>query len=492
MAAFLPVPGPSPEESLQACLNDIALQPDFPGFTESLQFIMALVASEDTSIRNLTNAVLRDYSLTLKLLRTANSPLYNRSGRKILSISHAVAMLGIEAVRDLAGSLVYFDHFRKKSPGLKELIVLSLLTATHAREVAQRVNYPRPEEAYLCGMFRNLGEILLACYRPQDYAQVLAHTRHGKLSIQVACNQIVKFSYEDLGLAVARQWRMPDAVTACQQFHLGMRFPARDPLGLLQALTSFSHALTTAIHRHDTPAGAPSVRFLIEDYSPVLKLDPGTVREISDAAITETAQTSRILQVGFDQLRLRAQVEIALEQLDQESPSRTDEDLLGQLTTEVGAVLDTGHFDLNSLVLMIIEAIQRGGGFDRVLFGLVDPDRTQIIGRTGLGDGIDSLIERFRFPLSIRGGPVAVSLLRKSDLLVGNDRDDRYEHAEFMKLMGAPFFGLYPVNVDGRVIGCLYFDRREQGRALSARQVELLGRLRDQLAQAVATKRPRS
>ena len=62
----------------------------------------------------------------------------------------------------MATGVVLLEHFRKHSPGLKELILLSLLTANHAREVADRVGYPKREEAYLCGMFRNLGEVLVA------------------------------------------------------------------------------------------------------------------------------------------------------------------------------------------------------------------------------------------------------------------------------------------------------------------------------------------
>jgi hypothetical protein len=125
-----------------------------------------------------------------------------------------------------------------------------------------------------------------------------------------------------------------------------------------------------------------------------------------------------------------------------------------------------------------------------VLFGLVDAGRTRIQGRTGLGQGIDELVEKFQFPLSIRGGPVAVSLLRKNDLLVGNDRDGRYDETEFVQILGAPFFGLYPVIVDHVVVGCLYFDRLENGPTLAGRQIGFLSQLRDLLAEAIRRKRP--
>ena len=36
------------------------------------------------------------------------------------------------------------------------------------------------EEAYLCGMFRNLGEVLAAAYVPDQYAEILRELRTQK------------------------------------------------------------------------------------------------------------------------------------------------------------------------------------------------------------------------------------------------------------------------------------------------------------------------
>ena len=118
--------------------------------------------------------------LTAQLLRSANSIYYNRSGRRILSASHAIAFLGWDTIRDMAGGLLLFEHFnqRRRDPGLKELVLCSLLTANHAREVSARLQYPRREEAYLCGMYRNLGEVLAAAYLPDQYAEVLRDVRN--------------------------------------------------------------------------------------------------------------------------------------------------------------------------------------------------------------------------------------------------------------------------------------------------------------------------
>ncbi len=236
----------SRQERIQACLREVTRRPDFPAFSHHIQELMHALGDEEASLRRLTALVLRDFSLTLKVLRTANSVQYNRSGRHILSVTHAVALLGVDAIRYLAGSLALFEHFRKQSPGLRELMLLSLLTANQARSVAARIGYPRREEAYLCGMFRNLGEVLVASYFPSQYAAILGHIKEANLSDREACLRVLHFTYEELGHAMALHWNMPDKVARCMrggEEKLG-RAGTHD-VDLLPALTSFSHSLTT-------------------------------------------------------------------------------------------------------------------------------------------------------------------------------------------------------------------------------------------------------
>jgi YD repeat-containing protein len=452
-------------QSIEACLREITALPDFPAFSECIQHVMSVLEDEETSLRSLTSTILRDYSLTLKVLRTANSSYYNRSGKAILSVTHATAMLGVEAIRDLAGSLMFFDHFRKRSPGLKELVLLSLLTANHARQVAKRIRYPRLEEAYLCGMFRNMGEILLACAKPREYAEILSLLQEDKLTEREACLRVMRFTYDDLGRTLARHWKMPEKVSDCMTASTPrLRRPAGTELELLQAVTSFSHTLTAAIYRRDPKGARASVNLLLETYSPVVPLAPVEAQEIAKAAIAETKETFTVLRVPLDDLRLQKQAEHALAGLGDdivEMPSH--EDLLDQLTGEVETALRAeAGFDLNSVILMIVEAIHRGGPFDRVLFALVSADGEEIRGKIGLGEDVDGLIEKFRYRLSLRAGRIPAALLLKQDLLATEE-----------------CFGLCPVVVDGVLVGCLYFERRIPILEPAGRLTEALRKLRD-------------
>ena len=59
----------------------------------------------------------------------------------IRSATHALLLLGATATRSIVSSLLLFEHYEGQSAGLRELMLLSLLTANHARETSLRLLY---------------------------------------------------------------------------------------------------------------------------------------------------------------------------------------------------------------------------------------------------------------------------------------------------------------------------------------------------------------
>jgi len=493
---------PTRQERIEACLKEVLQQPDFPAISQHIQQLMQALQDDEASLRYLTSLVLRDYSLTLKVLRTANSAQYNRSGRPILSVSHAVVLLGSEAIRYLAGSLTLFDHFQKLSPGLKELMLLSLLTANQARAAAIQINYPRREEAYLCGMLCNLGEVLIACYFPQQYAAILRLVKEDGRSVREAVLEVLGFAYEELGQAVARQWKMPESVEHCIR-KLGTQPPTEglDPTDLLSHLISFSHGLTNVVYRGQSEGVRARVRLLMQDYYPVLELQKDQVDRMLDSALLDTKSTFQLLNIPLDSLRLSHQAEAAIAASPEPAPAvpESPDDIAGlsasadlweQLTREIEHVVhSSAGLELSNVLLMILEAIYRGGRFDRVLFGLVNPDHTHIHGRVALGEGADALRERFRFPLSPRGGPIGAALHMARELYLPGYGGASFAESETLKMLGAASFGLLPIVVDRVLVGCLYFDRMSYLWRPDPRTAALLEKLRDLAAVAIEKSR---
>ncbi|MBM3814609.1 MAG: HDOD domain-containing protein [Acidimicrobiia bacterium] len=491
------------QQALDSRLALILKHRDLPALAEHIQELMLRVQDEEITLRQITNIILKDVGLSLRVLRTANSVHYNRSGRPIVTIGHAVALIGLDAIRDLAATLLLVRHFRNSAPGVRHLLALSLLSANHARLAASLTGHKQLEEAYLCGMFRNLGEVLLACYFPRDYVQVLEHMKQKMCSDRMACRTLLGFTYEELGQATITRWNMPDRVA----FSMRPETPTRNSLGTehgrVHALASFGHELTAVMHR-DSPEGLRGrMRRMIETHGPLLDLQQRDMEWIAEQAIEETKSTFDMLQIPLDDLRLKAQMEHAismLKTLDESEFDLTDQlleddpepepeppaDLFGDMTHEVHSVITEGVFELNQLLMITLEAMQRGGGFPVALFCLVAEDHREIQARLGLGEAIEDLIARFRFPLRRDSGPLSEAMLARHDIVALHGR---YLDSDMARAMGAASFLLYPVVVDGVAVGCFYLQSGKKVEEFGEPQRASLSGLRDLAAAAIKMKR---
>jgi HD-like signal output (HDOD) protein len=484
---------------------------------------MGLMGNDEASFRHLTNTILHDYSLTLAVLRLANSAYYNRSGQPIASVARAVTMIGIEAIKRLAAGLMLLENYEKRDSGIKELLLLAMLTASHTRQSAMRMKLPDVEKAYLCGMFRNMGEILVALYFHEAYEKIQKLIHERKLTEREACMKVLDFTYEDLARTVGSSWNLPGTVLQAMGPADPLKYSEGTEDDKLRTLAAFSHELTVCVYRHPPADRNKALDNLIEKYNALPDLDHKVVKGLLDEAVTETKETFTTVGVPLNDLYLRRQHTVALtgEQAPKGSNGTTlatatesagpaaahappgepavggdpagGGDLLSRLVAEVKTAMEPGHeLKLNEVLMMAMEACHRGAQFDRVVFCLATPDRSMVRGRLGLGESIDEVIEQIQIPLSGQQEALTLALLTKRDLFIDLERDDRYQSSNLIRSLKATCFALYPVMVDNVIVGCLYCDRLKPNSFPPQAIFDTVGQLRDLLAELIRRTRQRT
>ena len=462
-----------PEESpVRARMSRILEGSDFPALSKQIIETISALDDDASSLQRLANVVLREYSLTLSVVRTANSVHYRRSGRSIQSATHAMMMLGAKTVRQLASSLLLFENFHRRSPALKELMLQSLLTANHAREVANKLGMEEPEEAHLCGMFRNLGEVLIACHFGEDYARIQTMMHDEGKSETGATKAVLGFPYADLGAEVSRHWGMPEAVVQ------GMRARASTSVSLSAAVTAFSHDLTVALYNQEqTPdAAGVALEAVIERHSAKIKISREHVREVIASALNETRELFSSLHIPSDRMRFKQLSEsarsaigvAAFETGEWAAVTASSEDdalqLRDRLRQELESAADASSGTaLGDVLLLALEGALRGGPFDRVIVCILDADKGRLVARSGLGEGIEALLPHFDFPMNIRGGPVVTATQQRAPIYLPNDRSMNAIEARWAGTLRVAQFGVFPIVVSGKIVGCLYVDRAMDG-----------------------------
>jgi hypothetical protein len=483
------------DERVAQFLARIAGGGDFPAISQQLRDVMDVIRHEDTSMRMLANIVLKDYSLTLKILRTANSFQYNRSGRRVMSVTQAMVLLGVATVRDLATSLLLLEHYCQNAPGLKGLMALSMLTASHAAAAAQHTGYPRPEEAHLHGMFRNLGEVLVAHHAAADYSAVLAAARDRQVTITEACRAVLGFSFDELGAAACRGWNLTTAGSAGE----GARSE-------LDTLVAFGHDLTTAVYRQPHGDAEASLRVLLQRYAHDLSLNGEGLQGLLVTGHAETQAVFDSLGISSRDLRLRAQMESAVARLapadeagtpavaaaaPEPPPGPSLAEVRADVLREIDETLAArDHFELNEVLLTVLEGLLSAGPFTRAAVCLLSEEPRELVGRFGLGEGVDQLVARLRFPLTIgpAGLAVGAAMLQRADLVCAAAGHARPDEKRLLALVGAQAACLLPLVVDRKTVGAIYADR-VAGEAPDPATMTFAARLRDRAAAAMLAAR---
>ncbi|MCX7177632.1 MAG: protein kinase, partial [Proteobacteria bacterium] len=165
----------NPQSTLDFLLRRMRHKSDFPALSDSVSSINKLTDSDKESITKLSDSILKDFALTNKILRLVNSAFYRQAGGgSISTVSRAVIVLGFDAIRNIAVTVLLFEHLQNKSNAnlLKEAFLRANLSGLLARDIAKNVVPRDTEEAFICALFQGLGRLLAQYYFPEEIEEV--------------------------------------------------------------------------------------------------------------------------------------------------------------------------------------------------------------------------------------------------------------------------------------------------------------------------------
>jgi hypothetical protein len=367
--------------------------------------------------------------------------------------------------------------------------MMSLLSANHARELAACLGTVGSEEAYLFGMLRNLGEILVACYLPEQYAAVLKDMADKQSVASVSCRRVLHFEYEELGQAVVQAWGMPDSVARTMSDHSGG--------DELHRVVSFAHRLTAAVYRHSPDSSSQAVKMLMQKFAS-LQLSRDEVTAVLEAGIEGTRETFSLAGVQLNELQLKQQMTVAIAVTgDPVSPPDESSEVVAAAvaaalpeSTAGGASprkqpVDDRQIELNTIMLNLLRQAVSAGHFNRAVLALITSTRRELYGRLGAGQTSDDFVARFRVPLGASGGPLGVAASRGQELTLAATWELVPEERRLLRAYDAGALLMVPLVVGGRTIGALYVDT-PLAVQISADTVARVRQVRDAIVQALA------
>lgn len=188
------------EELRQAIKSDALVMPTLP---EVAYQVRDTAADPDATVGKLTKVIEQDVSISARLIRVANSPLY-RGAKSNDDLKAAIGRLGLKLTSSLVTSLAMEQMFHAKS---KEVDVRMRGIWNRATEVAgvahvlcKHYTKLKPDQATLGGLVHEIGALPILTF---------AQSKPVLLEDMQFLDQLITKVSPKLGLMILRQWEFP-------------------------------------------------------------------------------------------------------------------------------------------------------------------------------------------------------------------------------------------------------------------------------------------
>jgi eukaryotic-like serine/threonine-protein kinase len=517
-----PVTGSGRQATLEFLLRRMRHKSDFPALSESVSAINKIANSETESIEKLSNTILKDFALTNKLLRLVNSAYYRPAGGgSISTVSRAVIVLGFEAVRNIAITVLLFEHLQNKGNvnQLKEDFLRANLAGVLAKDIGASAKMRELEQSFICALFHSLGRLLSQFYFPDESDEIRLLMAQKECTEEAAALQVLGISFEDMGIAIARQWGFPPLIVGTMR-----RLPAgpvrsqAQQEDRLRVLSAFANELCDVIAQATPEARDRELKKTMVRFAEAVSLDQNEIHQTVQRAVEEVADFARVIHLNMQQTTFGKQMRLFVRNSGVEnaadaenSTAFADATVLGesgppdpgddeaQPTVDAQSILAAGiqdisntlieGFKLNDILRIILETMYRAMGFKRVVLCIRDAKAGVMQGRFGFGPEANEVAKAFRFPLSFTPDIFHAATSKGVDLLI-SDIDDAKIAGRipdwYRKAVPAHSFVLFPLNIKGNPIALIYADRDEPGGiAIPDKELQLLRTLRNQAILAI-------
>ena len=426
------------------------LAQQLPALARTAQGISECARDDDTSGTDLAALILRDAGMTTRVLRLASSRLHNPHGQRIRTVSRAVALLGFNVVREIALGIAVLDVLGGRHAGCAQAAAeaaRALRTAVQARALAEAAGIDAPEEVFIAALLQDLGHLAFWSVVPQWLPAWRQDAAQPPLQAAQRVRADIGLDLDDLSLVLNAELRLSPLLAGDADT------PGRTAAGFARRWVD---ALDAGGRREDLDTA-------LAEAAEAFGLDAAALR---DQVAAQAKQGDTLVDELFDPaVRALLPVPRRIDEPGHDAaaaPARADAALGLDVLRDLAELQASGRPDPGVALSMVMEGLQRAAGFDRVVFALLSPDRSELRLRSALAAQRQPLAAPF--PIALRDCGRLLELLsqpRVQHLTATAPDTGRWLHR-----LGAREALLGPLVVDGRVLGLLHADRAVSGDAI--------------------------
>lgn len=231
---------------------------DLPTIPAIVSKVVSLLDNQEADPDEIADLILSDQVLAARVIRVVNSPMY-RTNNPISSVKRALLFLGFKSVREMILTSYFVDGFKRKEQpfDMKLFWMHSFRVGAISRRIAELVNCPDMENAYLVGILHDIGKVFLGHYCKDEYGRMLDSIRNTSYTTYDAEYQFFGTTHCEVGLCLAQRWNFPPMYCDVISCHHSSEMATGDPLlTAIVALADFyclSHATSDGVAQASIP-----------------------------------------------------------------------------------------------------------------------------------------------------------------------------------------------------------------------------------------------
>ncbi len=427
---------------------------------------------ENTTVKQITEIILKDQSITARVLRMVNSAAY-ASRNKVTTVSRAVIVLGFNTIRNLAISLSLYSMLDKSADDLKEFFRHSISVAAICKLLAERRRFPASEEAFIAGLLHDIGRLVLVKYFPKANKRIEKRVAAGMTTIEAELG-VLGLNHAELGELVLETWNLPEMLREPVARHHHEE-PDENPLvNLVAVANAFAHELWGDRPQQEDLGALAQARLQLG------------AEELHGVRVELGDRLREYAQIFDIEVPAVPDVEIMKLRAHQEQVDRKALELA--CLAEISQAIVAGQ-PAAAILESICDGVHRAVGFDRVFLLLANSTHEQLEVSQALGSQAEAVASALVLPLKRDAGVIArcvldletQNIIDLTSPLYDEEIGDVERHA-----LGCEAFACVPIVRAGKGVGTVVVDNLVSGAPIEDETLAALQAFADQAGMALA------
>ena len=195
--------------------------PTLPSVFESLSDMLKDPNSPTHSIRDIMKS---DQTLTMKVLRVANSIHYRGERERVTDVGEAIGTLGFDKIHMVILTASVFKAFSfKNAKDLNydpvELWKHSLGVAVASSTIAELTNHCQTQRAYSCGLVHDIGKVARLQLHPQSFCEDVGDALYEEIPFIEVEKKKNSPTHDRVGQIVCKEWGLNRDVESVIRWH---------------------------------------------------------------------------------------------------------------------------------------------------------------------------------------------------------------------------------------------------------------------------------